>query len=122
MGMTGGVGATGYGEELLGASFGGDRLNLTYDEGTSKKIINKLTGRNIPPTRIPYQPKYFRSNSMRSRGYSMASEDEEANKPPPSLQQNQDFGKINQLHDIDSFIYLIKEAKINQNEFIYLVR
>jgi len=98
-------------------------LNITYDEAVSRKIIDKLTGKNIPPTRIPYPPRFYRSNSIRSRGLSIGGEsDDPATANLLSGLDEPQGGKVNQLQDIDSFIYLIKEGKINPNEFIYLVR
>ena len=110
-----------------------DDLSI-MDEQTSKVIIDKLTGRNIPATRQPGGKR--RSLSIRSRGSTIMENDAF---PPfgnilqginASTIEGQEQGgaegvygqQVSRLQDVDSFIYLIKEKQINPSEFIYLVK
>jgi hypothetical protein len=107
----------GFGGEF-DTSFNKVDLNMTYDEGISRKIIGKLTGKVLNEPRPYTNTRFYRSNSVKSRGLSQATEDDQN----MTIGAPEVVGKVNQLQDIDSFIYLIKEGKINPQEFIYLVR
>jgi len=110
-----------------------DDLSI-MDEETSRVIIDKLTGRNIPAVRQMMPIGKRRSLSIRSRGSTILEADERAPALGNILQGinleeggqihgGGEFGQqVSRLQDVDSFIYLIKEKQINPSEFIYLVK
>lgn len=154
----------------------------SFNESFSVNLMEKLTGRNLPPGRTYGEqnlPKFRRNHSMRSRSMTQHSlmeslqldddedeENESGNKKgsrPGSRNSNlqslldedddneldatinrkegasptrrvrvsadddgndasKTHNEVYKLKDIDSFIYLIKEGKIHQSEFTYLIK
>ncbi|RZK66773.1 MAG: hypothetical protein EOO95_04840, partial [Pedobacter sp.] len=115
-----------------------DDLSI-MDEETSRVIIDKLTGRNMPAIRQMVPVGKRRSLSIRSRGSTILEENERMGATGLGNileginlgeQQRVEYGhqggeygqQVSRLQDVDSFIYLIKEKQINPSEFIYLVK
>lgn len=109
--------------------------DTTFDDIASKTIIDKLTGRNIPSTRMQGANRQKRAMSIKSRASSFMIDPLDAG-PVGNILQDMDLGptdqavfepegqspQVSRLQDVDSFIYLIKEKQINPSEFIYLVK
>ena len=118
---------------ILNSNIPVKKADVSMEEYASKNVIDKLTGRNIPVTRVPVPPSGRRSLSIKSRN-SFINEPGEAVAPLGSLLQGINLDtqepapaenqaqQISRLQDVDSFIYLIKEKQINPAEFIYLVK
>ena len=119
-------------------------IQQSFNDTFSHNIIGKLTGRNLPTARTyENSGRIMRSTSVKQRKF-LINED---SKIIQTIYTNEENDMINgsksfrrevkflpdqdtmnnddimlKLKDIDSFIYLMKEGRINPAEFIYLVK
>ena len=121
-------------QSVLNSNITARKADMSMEEYASKTVIDKLTGRNIPATRVPLPPSGRPRLSVRSRNSFVVSDPADTNTPLGNILQginldapepapvNNQAQQISKLQDVDSFIYLIKEKQINPAEFIYLVK
>ena len=122
-------------------------VQQSFNDSFSHNVIEKLTGRNLPPPRIyKNSGRVIRSTSVKHRkliniedsmiesiDLNEVNENLSVTKsvrdikfiPDEDLEGNKTANNeetVLKLRDIDSFIYLMKEGRLNPAEFIYLVK